>query len=115
MGQFNLPSTGAGQQHSQPYGIGLGSADAIAASTGTAQPASQEQPQHDDSEELFGMSVCHVYVYVNVQPSCTGTTVTNAHVQVCTGALTLVPFHQQSNAILLSLRTQQSVLLQAES
>ncbi|KAL3136098.1 hypothetical protein ABBQ32_007120 [Trebouxia sp. C0010 RCD-2024] len=54
MGQFNLPSTGAGQQHSQPYGIGLGSADAIAASTGTAQPASQEQPQHDDSEELFG-------------------------------------------------------------
>lgn len=55
MGQFNLPSSGAGQQHSQPYGIGLGSADAIAASAGTAQPASQEQPKHDDSEELFGM------------------------------------------------------------
>lgn len=57
MGQFNLPSSGAGQQHTRPYGIGLGSADAIAASTGTAQPASQEQPQHDDSEDLFGMSV----------------------------------------------------------
>lgn len=60
MGQFNLPSSGGGEQHNQSYGIGLGSADAIAASAGTAQPASEElfsdtQPQHDDTEELFGM------------------------------------------------------------
>ena len=67
MGQFNLPSSGGGEQHNQPYGIGLGSADAIAAAAGTAQPASEElftdaQPQHDETEteELFGMlpSVC---------------------------------------------------------
>lgn len=60
MGQFNLPSSGSGEQHHQSYGIGLGSADAIAASAGTAQPAPQElfsdaQPQHDETEELFGM------------------------------------------------------------
>ena len=58
MGQFNLPSSGGGEQHNQSYGVGLGSADAIAASAGTAQPASEElfsdaQPQHD-TEELFG-------------------------------------------------------------
>lgn len=60
MGQFNLPSSAGGQQHNQSYGIGLGAADAIAASAGAAQPASEElfsnaQPQHDDTEELFGM------------------------------------------------------------
>ena len=57
MGQFNLPSSA--EQHSQPYGVGLGSAEAIAAASGTAQPALEEmfsdaQPQHDEAEELFG-------------------------------------------------------------
>lgn len=61
MGQFNLPSSGSGDLNHQSYGVGLGSADAIAASAaGTAQPAPQElfsdaQPQHDETEELFGM------------------------------------------------------------
>ena len=60
MGQFNLPTGGTPtQQHNQPYGVGLGSADAIAASAGTAQPHSDElfpeqQGQHDETEELFG-------------------------------------------------------------
>ena len=57
MGQSNPPPSGTGQQQSQPSGIGLGSADTIAASTGTAQPASQDESQHDDSEELFGTSI----------------------------------------------------------
>ena len=62
MGEFNLPTAtvSASEQHHQPYGVGLSSADAIAASGGTAQPASEElfsdaQPQHDEPEELFGM------------------------------------------------------------
>ena len=60
MGGLNLPSSTGGQQHSQSYGIGLGSANAIAASAGTPQAASEElfsdaRPQHDDPEELFGM------------------------------------------------------------
>lgn len=60
MGQFNLPTGGTPtQQHNQSYGVGLGSADAIAASAGAAQPPSDElfpeqQGQHDETEELFG-------------------------------------------------------------
>ena len=60
MGQFNLPTGGTPtQQHNQSYGVGLGSADAIAASAGAAQPHSDElfpeqQGQHDETEELFG-------------------------------------------------------------
>ena len=62
MGQFNLPiGANMAQQHNQAYGVGLGSADAIAASAGESQPHSEEvheeeeQPQNDDTEELFGM------------------------------------------------------------
>lgn len=59
MGQFNLPGTSSLQQHSQPYPVGLGSADAIAASSGENQQAEEElfadtEPQHDEAEELFG-------------------------------------------------------------
>lgn len=60
MGEFNLPGNSTVQQHSQPYPVGLGSADAIAASAGEDQPAHEEelhtdaQPQDDEAEELFG-------------------------------------------------------------
>lgn len=60
MGQFNLPTGGGSpQQHTQPYGVGLGSADAIAASAGQSQPQAEElfpeeQGQPDETEELFG-------------------------------------------------------------
>ena len=59
MGQFNLPSGASSEQHNQSYGMALGSADAIAASTSPAQPASEElftdaEQQHDETEELFG-------------------------------------------------------------
>lgn len=59
MGQFNLPNSSNLQQHSQPYPVGVGSAEAIAASSGEHQQAEEElftdaEPQHDDTEELFG-------------------------------------------------------------
>lgn len=62
MGQFNLPSGASSEQHNQSYGVGLGSADAIAASTSPAQPAAEElfpdaQPEHDETEALFGTAL----------------------------------------------------------
>ena len=73
MGQFNLPTGGTPtQQHNQSYGVGLGSADAIAASAGTPQPHSDElfpeqQGHHDETEELFGELVLPMS---NVQAAC---------------------------------------------
>lgn len=64
MGQFNLPGSSTLQQHSQPYPVGLGSADAIAVSAGDSQQAEEEElfaaatSQHDDAEELFGKRAC---------------------------------------------------------
>lgn len=67
MGQFNLPTGGGSpQQHTQPYGVGLGSADAIAASAGQTQSQAEElfpeeQGQPDETEELFGMHLPSVH------------------------------------------------------
>ena len=72
MGQFNLPSTAGSEQHDQPYGIGLGSADAIAASAGTAQPESEKlfsSTQPDETEQLFGMRTLSLMPQMTVAPS----------------------------------------------
>lgn len=65
MGQFNLPNSSNLQQHSQPYPVGMGSAEAIAASSGEHQQVEEElfsdaEPQHVDTEELFGKYVTHI-------------------------------------------------------